>query len=162
MLGSMALAAATCLMPSCQTAQPEKPAPPAPLASSAKPTRVVPLADARDTDSNNRPDNLVLLVYLFRPEESAIPFWADGQFVFTLADARGSEMATWTFVRAQLPDHRTSDALGPAHSFVLNLKEALGTDDLPAQAAALSAQFIRTDGVTIASSGPLSIPLGPR
>ncbi|MCA9287080.1 MAG: hypothetical protein KDA05_00760 [Phycisphaerales bacterium] len=123
---------------------------------------MVPLADARDTDSNDRPDTLVLLVYLFRPEESAIPFWADGQFVFTLADPRGSEMATWTFVREQLPDHRTTDALGPAHSFVLNLKEALGTDDLPAQSAALSAQFIRTDGVTIASSGPLSIPLGPR
>ena len=160
--GPVALAAACLILPACQTTDPDRPPPPTPLATSAKPTRVVPLSDARDTDGNNRPDSLVLLVYLFRPEESPIPFWADGQFVFTLADPQGRQMATWTFIESRLPDHRTTDALGPAHSFVLNLKEALGTDEFPPQSAALTAEFIRNDGVTIASYGPLSVPLGPR
>ncbi len=135
-------------------------------APDAPPARVIPaLFQTLDADSNGLTDTLVVFAYLFpASNQSALPVWAEGQFEFILstADSAAPPIATWIFPSDQVLRHRDTDTFGRTHSFSLDLRPAAGTDALPTQNAALSARFIRADGVAISSSGGVSVRVGPQ
>lgn len=142
----------------------QSPASAARSSSNAPPTKVVPvLYQSLDTDSNGLVDTLTVSAYLFPPGgDSALPVWSDGQFEFSLVSADAPDpIATWTFPSDQVLRHRDTDLFGPTHLFSLDIRAAAGTDRLASQRANLSARFIRTDGVTVASSGGVGVRVGP-
>lgn len=144
--------------PRTQRAPSQRPGPDAP------PARVIPaLFQTLDANSNGLPDTLVVFAYLFpASNESPLPVWADGQFEFTLTGADAHPIANWIFPSDQVLHHRDTDTFGRTHSFSLDLRAAAGTDALPAQNALLSARFLRTDGVAVASSAGVSVKVGPQ
>jgi hypothetical protein len=151
------------VMGACQTVpgdtqgRPEaRPAPNAP------PQQVAPaIFQALDTDRNGRTDSLIVFAYLFPAADvSALPVWAEGEFRFNLTGQDSRPIAQWTFPADQVKARRDSDIIGPTHSFTLDIRAAAGRDDFPPQNAALSATFIRTDGVAISSAEALGVPLG--
>jgi len=133
--------------------------------TSATPARIVPVIyQSLDTDSNGLTDTLTVSAYLFpQGHDSAIPVWSEGQFVFALSSPASDHtpIATWTFPADQVLRHRDTDLFGPTHLFSLDIRAAAGTDRLASQRADLSAHFIRSDGVTISSSGGISVQVGP-
>jgi hypothetical protein len=131
-------------------------------APNAPPQQVVPaIYQTLDTDRNGRTDSMVVFAYLFPASDaSALPVWAEGEFRFSLVGQDARPIAQWVFPAEQVRAHRDSDTFGPTHSFTLDIKAAAGRDDFPIQNAALSASFVRTDGVTISSAGTVGVRLG--
>lgn len=158
------LAILTLILTACASGpdeQPPRPQPARHAAAGTPPTRIVPaLLSVVDTDANRRADTIVVVTYLFDTAASPVPFHADGQMVFTLTSADAQPLATWTFPKEEVATHRDADAIGPRHTFTLDLRAAAGTDLLPAQKASLTASFTRTDGVTIRSVDPVAVPIG--
>ncbi len=147
----------------CESAPRESGRPVARTAPNAPPQRVSCLVQCVDSNSNGLQDTILVLAYLFpAPSASALPVHAKGEFRFALAGEDKEPIADWTFPADQVAVRQGSDGIGANHTFTLDLIAATGTDQLPRQMATLSASFIRADGVTVTSSGPVAISLGSR
>lgn len=155
----------TLLLTACASNNPD-PARPQPVAyasTGTNPTRIAPaLLSIADANNNRRPDVLAVVVYLFAPDVSPVPFYAPGQLVLTLTTTDAQPIAEWTFPKDELIGRQDADAIGPRYTLTLDILAAVGTDDLPVNNASLSAAFTRPDGVTIRSQNPVAIRLAPQ
>ena len=141
-----------------QTGPGDRPMPPSPRHAPETPNDVTPdrivlqvAAKPRDTNGNRYPDEIEVLANLFS-NDHAMPFYADGTFVFTLypdgrsgvPDAR--PIRVWRIAGDELEAAKGGRSLyGLTYRFTLSLLEN-GGDQFPLISADLACRFEPADG----------------
>jgi hypothetical protein len=75
-----------------------------------------------DRDGDGFFDTYAITALLFpRPEQHPLAVWAEGDLMFTLRDADGNEVASWTRTAEQLSNARFRQLVGESYRFELSL-----------------------------------------